>query len=100
MSCVLLMSLCLINANFPFCTDTSGQCYPEVVFANNQYYVFWCDFRYRFSEGNYAILGARVSASGNVLDPNGKVLFKRQSGSEPAAAFDGTNFLVAFRDSC
>lgn len=87
-------------ANFGICTDTASQYQPAVIYGNNQYYVFWADYRYYSSQGLYALFGARVSNTGSVLDPNGKCLFKRQTAYEPRVAFDGTNFLVAVRDSC
>lgn len=90
----------LISANFAICTDTSQQYYPAAIYANSQYYVFWADYRYYSSSGLYSLFGARVTTSGNVLDPNGKLLFRRQAGYEPRVAYDGANFLVAIRDSC
>ncbi len=90
----------LFNASFGVCTDTANQYYTATIFANNQYYVFWADYRYYGSTGLYALFGARVTTTGNVLDPNGKCLFNRQAAYEPRVAFDGTNFLVALRDSC
>lgn len=44
--------------------------------------------------------GARVSESGTVMDPDGKELFSNQVDAKPEAAWDGSNFLVVFRDSC
>ena len=98
MSVVLVMSLCLMNADFPICTDTSGQYYPCAIFENDQYYVFWADYRYYFPD--YAIYGARIAMDGTVLDPDGKMLFRNQSAFAPAVAYDGVGFMVAFRDSC
>lgn len=96
---VFAMSLSLFNADFSICTAAAAQQFPRAIFTNNQYYVFWTDSRFLGSDGSYAIFGARVSASGTVLDPDGKMLFKRQSGYAPAVAWDGSNFLVVFRDS-
>lgn len=100
MNTLLIATALMIGANFPLCTDTVGQYYPEIVFANDQYYVFWCDMRYYGMEYSYALAGARISQAGSVLDPAGKILFKDQNGYEPAAAYDGTNFLVVFRNFC
>jgi len=97
---LMIASLCLFSADFPICTASDGQYYPCAIFANNQYYVFWADYRYYSTETMYTLFGARISATGTVLDPNGKALFKRQAAYEPAVAYDGTNFLVAIRDSC
>lgn len=96
----LFFTVSLLNANFPLCTDTTGQYYPEITFANNQFNVFWCDLRYYSTQGNYALMGSRVSQTGSVLDPEGKTLFIGQNGYECKAAYDGTNFLVVLRDSC
>ncbi len=95
-----LLGLVLFSANFAICTDTSNQYHPTAIYANNQYYVFWSDYRYYSSSGLYSLFGARVSTSGNVIDPNGKTLFIRQAAYEPRVAYDGANFLVALRDSC
>ncbi len=96
----LFLTASLFSANFPLCTDTVGQYYPEVIFANNQYYVLWCDLRYYGIDADYALIGTRVSPTGTVLDPAGKVLFKDQNGYEQAAASDGSNLLVVLRNFC
>ncbi len=95
-----IISSFLFNANFPICNYTANQSSPTVIYSNNQYYCFWTDLRYYGSTGQYAVYGARISNAGTVLDPNGKPMFIRQSAYESRVAFDGTNFLVAFRDSC
>ncbi len=96
---LLTVSLFIYNADFSICAAPGTQHFPRAIFKNNQYYVFWTDCRYLGSEGSYAIFGARVSPTGMVLDPDGKLLFKRQSGYAPSVAYDGSNFLVVFRDS-
>lgn len=95
---LLVMSLSLFGADFDVCNATLYQYYPASIFANSQYYVFWADYRYYSPD--YSLFGARVSATGTVLDPNGKVIFRRQTAYAPSVAYDGTNFLVAGRDSC
>jgi hypothetical protein len=95
-----VMSVFLFTADFPICTADDVQQYPCAVFANDQYYVFWMDDRYHFVDSVHAVFGARVSTNGTVIDPDGKLLFAREAGFNPCAAYDGTNFLVAFRDSC
>jgi hypothetical protein len=95
---LLVASLSLFGADFNVCNATLDQYYPSTIFVNNQYYVFWADYRYY--EPDYSLFGARVSATGTVLDPNGKVLFQRQTAYAPSVAYDGANFLVAGRDSC
>ncbi|UCG91991.1 MAG: hypothetical protein JSV97_13195 [candidate division WOR-3 bacterium] len=96
----MVMSIFIFNADFPICTADDAQQYPCAIFANNQYYVFWADNRYFVAESTHAIFGARVGQDGTVIDPDGKLLFKRMAAATPCAAYDGTNFLVVFRDSC
>ena len=95
MVAIIITSLFLLQADFPVCTATYSQSYPCAVYANNLYYVFWSEDSTPFS-----INGARIAADGTVLDPDGKVLFSSHTWYEPQAAFDGTNLLVVFRDSC
>jgi len=95
----LVGTLATFGADFGICTFAAAQQFPNAIYQNGQYYVLWSDNRHVGSEGAYAIYGARVSTSGAVLDPDGKLLFKRQAGYAPFAAYDGTNFLIVFRDS-
>ena len=97
MSIVLIMSLCFVSADFAVWTATQTQCHPCAIFQNGQYYVFWADFRYYSPD--YSLYGARILTDGTVLDTDGKLLFRRQAAYDPEVAYDGTNFLVAFRDS-
>ena len=100
MSFVLMLSLVLPNVHFPICTAANDQYFPCAMYENDQYYVFWVDYRDNGVDSSQSVFGARVSASGTVIDPDGKLLYKNRSGNAPAAAYDGTNFLVVFRDSC
>lgn len=97
--CLIFISL-LFSADFPICTEDNRQQNPCGIFANNQYYVFWEDWRYYAVNGIYALYGARITSNGTVLDPNGKLLFKVQPTYAPAVAYDGANFLVVTTDSC
>ncbi|MEO0189775.1 MAG: hypothetical protein ABIL18_02215 [candidate division WOR-3 bacterium] len=90
----------ILGANFVICNYTANQQAPCVIYGNNQFYVFWSDLRYYNSLETYALYGARVTNSGSVLDPNGKLLFNRQAAYPPKVAYDGINLLVALRDSC
>ncbi|MEO0190312.1 MAG: hypothetical protein ABIL70_09590 [candidate division WOR-3 bacterium] len=92
--------LFLIGDEFPICTYTGEQYFPTAIAGDSQYYVFWSDYRYYSSDSSYAIFGARISNTGTVLDPDGKILFRGQSAHQAKVACDGTNFLVVFRDSC
>jgi hypothetical protein len=96
----VVMSLFIFNADFSICTADDVQQFPCAVFANNQYYVFWMDDRYHFTDSVHAVFGARVGTGGTVIDPDGKLLFAREAAYATSAAYDGTNFLVVFRDSC
>lgn len=77
-------------------TNAGSQQYPAVAFDNDSIYlVVWQDNR----SGFYDIYGARVSASGNVLDGPG-IAISTATGRQqsPSVAFDGTNFLVVWGD--
>ena len=100
MTIVLMLSFVLPAAEFPICTAVDNQFNPCAVYENGQYYVFWTDYRYDGVDSSQSIFGARISASGTVLDPDGKLLYRHRAGEAPAVAYDGTNFLVVFRDSC
>ena len=95
MSITIIMSLLIVQADFPVCTASYNQAYPCAVYAHNQYYVFWSQ-----DSNPFSIYGARITADGTVLDPNGKLMFSSSTWYEPKAAYDGTNCLVVFRDSC
>jgi len=78
-------------------TSTGSQQYPAVAFDNNStYLVVWQDDR---SGSGDDIYGARVSTSGNVLDPPG-IAISTATGRQrfSSVAFDGTNFLVVWAD--
>lgn len=100
MAFCLMFSVIVVGADFPICTATDVQEYPCAIFADNQYYAFWIDERYFNIEGTHCVFGARISTNGTVIDPDGKLLFERQAGFATDVAYDGTNFLVVFRDSC
>jgi large repetitive protein len=77
------------------------QQHPAVAFDGENYLVVWTDDRV-LSEpyAAYDIYGARVRASdGEVIDPIGfPISINPFSQEHPAAAFDGTNFLVVWED--
>lgn len=97
---ITILFLCIIGVDFPICDYTQSQYMPCTYFAGDQYYVFWTDLRYYAADSEYAVFGTRVTQQGIVLDPDGKELYRNQPAYETAVAFDGTNFLVVFRDSC
>ncbi len=93
---LMFTALVLFNADFPVCNLTTYEIYPCAYYANNQYYVFWTDYR---SSPKYSLYGARVSTAGTVIDPNGKLLFA-DSVFNPRVAYDGANLLVVWREGC
>ena len=82
-------------------TAMGDQAGPAIAFDGTNYFVAWMDDRLGTQTG-YEIYGARVSPAGVVLDPNGIFISAPLSpyGAilSPALAFDGTNYLVVWRD--
>ena len=76
-----------------------AECYgPAVAFDGMNYLVVWHDYR---NDGmGYNIRGSRVSASGEVLDPDA-IAVSSAPGNQiyPAIAFDGTDYFVAWSDA-
>lgn len=98
-ACMTLTILLVEQGDFPICQAVDVQATPEIIFADSLFYVFWADFRYS-SVDTYSVYGARVTADGTVLDPDGKMIFANKTETRPAAAFDGMNLLVVLQDSC
>ena len=79
-----------------------GQRSPEVAFDGTNFLVVWADQRSDLTDNFYYgtdIYGTRVTPGGVVLDPLGipiSTTYSRQD--KPAVAWDGTSFLVAWRD--
>src|SRR5215208_619223 len=68
---------------------------PMVAASSNSFFVVWADKR--DSETGYDIYGARVSFTGEVLDPGGIPICRRADLQYyPNLAFDGENFLVVW----
>jgi len=92
------MLLLLLQADFPICNAGDHQHTPVVLYENDQYYVFWQDCRYFGSLNEYSLFAARVSKNGSVVDPQGKMIYSDSAAPIFDAAYDGSNFLVVFRD--
>ena len=92
--------LILICVDFPITTEVESQRYPAVSYQQGQFYVFWADRRYLGVDSTSCLYAARVSTAGVVLDTAGKLLYRDDVGYELDAAFDGTNFLLVFRNHC
>ena len=95
-----LFVIFLAAADFPICTAESFQDHPVVKYVDNTYYVFWIDHRFYPSLNKYAVYGARVSPEGNVLDPDGKLLFCDSADSRIDVDFGVSDFLLVCRNGC
>jgi len=86
----------LDTAGIPICSAGDEQGYPSVTFGNTNYLVVWEDGR----NNTYSdIYGARVSASGLVLDTSGfAISIAPYWQSSASATFDGINYLVVWQD--
>jgi hypothetical protein len=79
-------------------TAEREQLTPTVAFDGTNYFVAWADYR---SGSNTDIYGTRVTPAGAVLDPGGiPISTPTDYQDSPALSFDGTNYLVAWRDCC
>ncbi len=75
---------------------TSAEYRPKAGFDGTNYLVVWYDGRAGY---NYDIYGARVSQSGQPIDPDGVLLFdKSYPLYKPTLGFDGTNYLLVFEN--
>ncbi|MEN8225067.1 MAG: FlgD immunoglobulin-like domain containing protein [Bacteroidota bacterium] len=91
----------MMDTVFTATTPQMGQEYPEVAYGSDVYLVVWQDNRTgAFMVYDYDVYAARVTTSGEVLDPYG-IKISANVGineKEPSVAFDGTNFLVIWSD--
>ena len=79
----------------PVSTADYGQSWPSVAFDGTNYVVVWEDER----GSSWDIYGARVSTSGEVLDPSGMIICTNAANQHwPTIAFDGVNYMVAWQD--
>jgi len=85
------------NPGTPFviCNRSERQANPDITFDGTNFITVWTDESYSPT----AICGARVTPSGQVLDPNGKPLITGSATwGSPKLAFDGTNLMLAYRE--
>lgn len=69
---------------------------PQVIFGDNNYFVVWTDLRAGFYNDIY---GARISSTGEVLDPDGiPISTANDYQRNPQVAFDGANYFVFWVD--
>jgi len=86
----------LDTAGILICNAPGSQAEPAVAFDGTNWLVTWQDIR---SAAYYDIYAARVTPDGTVLDPGGFLVSGAQySQFNPAVAWDGTNFVVAWQD--
>src|ERR1043165_6563908 len=71
---------------------------PSVTANGNGYFVVWADKR-TYNTTEYDIYGARVSGSGEVLEPGGiPICTDAGRQTSPRVAFDGQKYLVVWED--
>ena len=79
----------------PISTTEGQQFDPSVAFDGSRFLVVWTDYGSGFGD----IFGARMTTNGKVLEANGFVISSGDKGQgEPAVAFDGTRYLVAWSE--
>ena len=91
----LVLILLTALSPLPLRAASQDQMDPAVVSNGNGYFVVWADQR----NGSRDIYGARVSATGELLDPAGiPICTDPGYQSSPQVAFDGRNYLVVWDD--
>ena len=83
-------------SGIPISSGKSERSAPAVAYDGTRFLVVWQDRR---AGTTYDIYGARVDATGAVLDPAGFAVAKATAQQRyPAVAHDGARFLVAWQD--
>ena len=87
------------KSGIPISSATGTQSSATVAYGGSSYFVVWTDDR-NATNIRSDIYGARVFPTGTVLNKTGIQLSTApNSQSTPAAAFDGTNYLVVWADT-
>lgn len=84
----------LIGGNFAICNEGSHQTEPAITYGGDRYLVVWEDYRH----GHYAIYGQFVSVEGELIGENIPISTQGSGQDYPAVSFDGTHYLVVWRD--
>jgi hypothetical protein len=86
------------RTSIPIATGGGSQAGPEIAFDGANFLVVWSDASPR-NRDVFDIYGARVSMAGVVLDPGGfEISREARAQTNPAVAFDGSDYLVAWSD--
>ncbi|WP_044190650.1 Ig-like domain-containing protein [Hyalangium minutum] len=86
----------LDSSGFTVSRSANSETNPAVAFDGTNYLVVWQDNR----GSGFDVYGVRVSGNGTVLDPAGFTISGANGHQRnPAVAFDGTNYLVAWEDT-
>lgn len=93
----MIILILLYAGDFAISSDIDDQHYSRIIYAYDQYYVFWQD--QRFYPPDKSIFGARVTNNGLLVDSIGKQLFRDRTVLADVAC-DGLCFLVTIQDSC
>ncbi|KPK63751.1 hypothetical protein AMJ83_06060 [candidate division WOR_3 bacterium SM23_42] len=92
----LQITIALLASDFPVCNHPAFQNYPNVIFSDSMYYVFYSDLRYP----DACIFASRVTPNGVILDSVGRLIYQSNTSFGARAASDGQNLLAVFRDGC
>ena len=87
----------VLDSSFVISSGAHRTDYPAVTFGRDNYLVAWMDNRNGWPR---SIWGARVDASGSVLDTSGITISAGEiSHRYPSVASDGTDYLVVWSDT-
>lgn len=79
---------------FPISLAAGNQYYPAVASDGENFLVVWEDYG---PEHNFQVFGARVMASGAVLDPQGLPISRENEGGIPKVVSNGRNYFVVWQ---